>query len=208
MDTALVHRIASVVLDYPTPELVASLPALRAALDSLPAGRRADLAPLLDRLEHTELAELQQAYVVLFDLARKRSLYLSYWTDGDTRRRGEVLTRIKARYRRSGWLVDTHGELVDYLPMMLEYAALADPVDGRALLQEYRPSLELLKFALLEEQTPYAGVLVAVCATLPGASPADVRAVHQMAAAGPPREEVGLDAYDPRLLPLATGVSR
>ena len=79
----------------------------------------------------------------------------------------------------SGFLVDTHGELPDYLPMVLEYAAIADPVDGPALLQEYRPSLELLRFALLDERharTPASST--AVCATLPGASPADRAAVH------------------------------
>jgi nitrate reductase delta subunit len=71
------------------------------------------------------------------------------------------------------------------------------------LLQEYRASIELLRFALIEADTPYAGVVEAVCSVLPGVSPADRAAVHRMAEAGPPREEVGLDAYDPRLLPLA-----
>jgi len=42
-----------------------------------------------------------------------------------------------------------------------------------------------------------------VCATLPGESPATRAAVQAMVDAGrPPVESVGLDAYDPRLLPL------
>ena len=139
----------------------------------------------------------------MFDLSRKHALYLSYWTDGDTRRRGEVLGRFKAAYRASGFLVDTHGELPDYLPMVLEFAARADLAAGRELLQAYRPSLELLRIALDEKQSPYAGALVAVCATLPGESPATRAAVQAMVDAGrPPVESVGLDAYDPRLLPL------
>ena len=86
---------------------------------------------------------------------------------------------------------------------MLEYAAIADPDDGPALLQEYRPSLELLRFALLDDRQPVRRCRRRRSATtLPGASPADRAAVHRMAADGPPREEVGLDAYDPRLLPL------
>jgi nitrate reductase delta subunit len=68
--------------------------------------------------------------------------------------------------------------------------------------------LELLKFALLEAGTPYASLLEAVCATLPGPSPADSAAVHRMAAAGPPSEQVGLDPYDPRLLPLSPPLAR
>lgn len=167
------------------------------------------LGPVLDHLAGASLPALQRAYVEVFDLTGKRSLYLSYWTDGDTRRRGTVLAGFKERYRASGFLVDTHGELPDFLPLVLEYAAIADPADGAALLQEYRAPLELLRLALEDLGTPYAGVLQAVVATLPGISPADRAAAYRMAAQGPPQEAVGLDAYDPRLLPLAeSGTSR
>lgn len=199
----VVHRVAGLLLDYPTQELVDGLSLLTVAVQSLPRDARQALGPMLDRVGSVPLERLQLDYVEVFDMTKKRALYLSYWTDGDTRRRGEVLGRFKARYRASGWLVDTQGELTDYLPMVLEYAAIADPLDGPVLLQEYRPSLELLKFALRDIDSPYAGVVQAVCDTLPGTSPADAAAVHRMAADGPPREEVGLDAYDPRLLPLS-----
>ena len=199
----MVHQVAAWCLDYPDAELVGQLDLLEAAVTELPdTDTGALLARFLDHVARTPLAGLQRHYVEVFDLSRKHALYLSYWTDGDTRRRGEVLGRFKQRYRSSGWLVDTRGELTDYLPIVLEYAALADPADGAALLQEYRPSLELLKFSLQEAVTPYAAPVEAVCATLAGTSPADRAAVHRMAAAGPPREEVGLEPYDPRLLPL------
>lgn len=204
----VVHQVASWCLGYPDQRLLDRLPVLRAAAAELPPGAaRSGLESALLHLAGTPVVELQADYVKVFDLSRKHALYLSYWTDGDTRRRGDVLARFKQRYRASGFLVDTHGELTDYLPLVLEYAALADPDDGLLLLQEYRPSLELLKFALLEAGTPYASLLEAVCATLPGPSPADSAAVHRMAAAGPPAEQVGLDPYDPRLLPLAPPVS-
>jgi nitrate reductase molybdenum cofactor assembly chaperone NarJ/NarW len=204
----VVHQVAAWCLGYPDEGLVERLPMLRAAVVELPSDRaRTSLEQVLDYLAGSPLAELQRHYVDMFDLSRKHALYLSYWTDGDTRRRGQVLANFKARYRASGWLVNTHGELTDYLPLVLEYAALADPVDGPRLLQEYRPSLELLRFALLETGTPYADAVEAVCATLPGPSPVDKAAVHRMAAAGPPREEVGLEAYDPRLLPVTERAS-
>lgn len=144
----------------------------------------------------------QRHYVDVFDLNRRRSLYLSYWTDGDTRRRGEVLASFKQRYRDSGFLVDTHGELPDFLPMVLEYAALVDPRGGEDLLVDYRAAVELLRFALLDIDTCYADVLAAVCATLPGPAPTDRDQVRAMAQSGPPTEFVGLEPYDPRLLPL------
>ena len=200
----VVHQVASWCLGYPDEDLVGRLPLLGAAVDELAPGRARDgLRPFLDHAATTPLATLQTDYVRIFDLSRRQALYLSYWTDGDTRRRGEVLAAFKARYRASGFVVDTRGELPDHLPLALEYAALADPHDGPALLQEYRASLELMRLALVDERTPYAGVLDAVCSTLPGPSPADRATVHAMAAAGPPLEQVGLDAADPRLLPLA-----
>ena len=153
----------------------------------------ARLLSLQHYLSNGELADLQRHYVDVFDLTSKRCLYLSYYTDGDTRRRGAVLAEFKTRYRASGFLVDTRGELPDYLPLVLEYAAVADPADGARLLQDYRPSIELLRLALLDLDTPYAAALEAVCATLPGPSPTDTAAVMRMAQAGPPREEVGLE---------------
>jgi nitrate reductase delta subunit len=211
----VVHLVAARCLDYPRADVGASLPMLLDALaeqgDS--PGTR-ELRPLVEHLRSTPVEQLQRDYVELFDLDRKHALYLSYWTDGDTRRRGEVLGRFKTAYRRSGFVVDTHGELPDYLPMVLEFAACADPVVGAQLLQEYRASVELLRIALLERQSPYAAAVTAVCATLPGESPVDRAAVMEMVGmSGPaPAESVGLEPYDPRLLPLrpagAAGVPR
>jgi nitrate reductase delta subunit len=198
----VVWQAASVVLGYPDDGVVDRADLVRAALTDAAPQRAADFAPLWDFWATTAPAKLQNHYVEIFDLSRRHTLYLSYYTDGDTRRRGETLMTIKQRYRRSGFLVDTHGELPDYLPLILEYAARVDPADGAELLQDFRRSLELLRLALVDKGTPYAGVVAAVCATLPGASPRDRQAVMAMAAAGPPTETVGLEPADPRLLPL------
>ena len=85
---------------------------------------------------------------------------------------------------------------------MLEFAAKVSPEDGYELLQRYRPSLELLRLALRDDGLPYHGVVALVCSTLPGVSPEDRDAALRMAGYGPPTESVGLDPYDPRLLPV------
>lgn len=201
----VVRQAASLALGYPEPALLDQAPLIRASLQDAAPERYSDFASVLEFWAGTPAGTIQNHYVETFDLSRRHTLYLSYYTDGDTRRRGETLLRIKQRYRRSGFLVDTHGELPDYLPLVLEYAARVDPVDGAELLQEFRRSLELLRLALVDKRTPYAGVVSAVCATLPGAaSPRDRQAVLAMAAAGPPTETVGLEPDDPRLLPLRT----
>lgn len=199
----VIRQAAAVCLGYPEPDVIATPGLLRAALAEGAAGQAESFEPLLAFWDSSDLGAIQTHYVDVFDLSRKHSLYLSYWTDGDTRRRGEVLAAFKQRYRRSGFLVDTRGELPDYLPMVLEYAAIVDPTDGAALLQEYRSSVELLRLALAERGTPYAGVVTAVCGTLPGPSPADRRAVMAMAAAGPAAEMVGLESMEPQFLPMA-----
>lgn len=201
MRSRVVRQAASYLLAYPDRALLDRVPVIRAALSEQGV---ASLDAFLDHVERTPLEVLERQYVEVFDLSRRHALYLSYWTDGDTRRRGEVLGRFKAAYRASGFVVDTSGELPDYLPMVLEYAAVADPVGGEALLREYRPSLELLRIGLEEDASAYAGVVAAVCATLPGASPKD-RAAVQALVGGPPVETVGLEPYDPRLLPMAGG---
>ncbi|GAA4655582.1 nitrate reductase molybdenum cofactor assembly chaperone [Arthrobacter cryoconiti] len=188
-------------LSYPDEQLVERVPLMRAALGEF-AGALAAFAPVLDALESKDLMALQSVYVKEFDLGKRHALHLSYWTDGDTRRRGEVLGAFKKVYRGSDTLVDTRGELPDYLPMVLEYTATVDLNAGKELLQQYRPSLELIKFGLQRDDLAHSAILQAICNTLPGASPADEQAVMRMAGYGPPTESVGLDPYDPRLLPM------
>jgi len=197
----VVYLAAAWCLSYPDEELVERVPLVRAALSEFP-GTLPEFAPVLDLLEATAPLELQAQYVREFDLGRRHALHLSYWTDGDTRRRGEVLAFFKEAYRNSGVLVDLDGELPDYLPMVLEFTARVDGHAGRELLKRYRASLEMLRLGLLRDSLPHARILAAICATLPGKSPQDEQEVMRMAGYGPPTESVGLDPYDPRLLPV------
>ena len=191
--TRVVRQAASWCLSYPDVAFVESLGSIASALGEQPETIGVQrIRSFIRSTDSRPLAELETEYVSVFDLTRKHALHLSYWTDGDTRRRGEVLATFKSRYRDSGALVDTHGELPDYLPMVLEFAATVDPQAGGELLSSYRPSIELLRIALTEAGSRYAKVLEAVCDTLPGASPQDRAAVMRMAGLGPPTERVGV----------------
>jgi nitrate reductase delta subunit len=197
----VVYQAASLCLSYPDDVVLGSSALIGQAVSEAAPRAAASFAPLLEWWAKTPAAEVQTVYVDTFDMSRRHALYLSYWTDGDTRRRGAVLADLKRRYREAGLAIDGTGELPDFLPLVLEFARHA-PGEGATLLQEYRPSLELIRLALDERGSPYAGVVTAVCDTLPGRSPADRQQAMAMAAAGPPRESVGLDPHDPRLLPL------
>ena len=123
---------ASWCLSYPDEQLIVRVPLMRAALGEFP-GALAPFAAVLDSLDSKDLMTLQSHYVQEFDLGKRHALHLSYWTDGDTRRRGEVLGAFKKVYRGSDTLVDTRGELPDFLPMVLEYAATVDVAAGKHL---------------------------------------------------------------------------
>ncbi|GAA3031257.1 hypothetical protein GCM10010528_10600 [Gordonia defluvii] len=204
-DHRVAYQVASWCLQYPDDGVLARIDLLRAALAEQPSSpvNRA-LAQFVNHVASSDPAELRREYVDVFDLSRRQTLYLTYWSDGDTRRRGAALASIKRRYRDAGFLVDTHGELTDYLPMVLEFAARVDPRNGRELLIEHRPSLELIRLALAEKDSAYADVLVALCATLPGESPADKASALAMRAGSETVEQVGLESGDPRLMPLFT----
>ena len=183
--TPIILHAASLVLAYPDEHLLDNLETIRTALAGTSV--EAQFATLLSNLggdlhgrdgdPTTRLARLQAFHVQEFDLSRKHSLHLSYWTDGDTRRRGAALVDVQRVYRESGLGVYIGGELPDYLPLMLEFAA-ASPDAGLPLLQRFRASLELIRLELIADSLPHAGVLAAVCDCLPG-EPAQTRAEVQ-----------------------------
>ncbi|NLE99129.1 MAG: nitrate reductase molybdenum cofactor assembly chaperone [Propionibacterium sp.] len=190
-------QAAAMVLTYPDEELLERLDLIEGSL----VGTRS--APLftetLTHLRSWPLRTLQETHVQEFDLSRRHAMHLTYWTDGDTRRRGEVLASIKQTYRDSGLMVDLDGELPDYLPMVLEFAARGDQERGVAILNTYRASLELLRLGLKKDKLPQEGVVEAICRQLPGplaTSRTDVQKLYGATFLDtPPIEQVGLDTY-------------
>ncbi len=196
----MVWRIAALLLDYPAEQTLDMLDELHAGAIALPAPAGPALMSFVEHLRGRAPIELAAYYVETFDLRRRNCLHLSYYAFGDTRKRGMALLRFKHAYRAAGVELGDH-ELPDHLAVVLEFAATVDPVAGRRLLMEYRPVVELLRLSLQECESPYAAVLEAVCATLPELNVADRRRVAELAAQGPPEEEVGLEpfAMDPTL---------
>ncbi len=194
--TALVHQVASLVLDYPGEELLGRVPQLRSVLPELPQPYRGHLAETLDHLAATEPTDLQAQYVATFDLRRRCCLFLTYFAYGDTRKRGVALLAFKQAYRAAG-LELYQDELPDHLCVVLEFSATSDPETGRRLLLENRAGLELLRLALADAGSPWRGAVAAVTATLPPLRGDDREAVARLAAEGPPGEDVGLEPFAP-----------
>lgn len=194
-DARTVFGCASVLLSYPDDHFGDDLAAVRVALEKLPRNRaRRGLGEVATRLADMTELEATAGYVDTFDLARRRTLHLSYYRHGDTRERGLALAALSATYRDAGMPLRP-GELPDLLPALLELAAVS--AAGVAVLREHRSALETLRRELEDAQSPYAKVLAAIGDALGPATRGDLSAMRRYRAQGPPSERVGLEPFAP-----------
>lgn len=188
-------KLASLLLQYPSPGLREALASVdERDLRGLRKSRR-EVRALLDWYATTPVGELGRTYVETFDFSKQRSLHLSYHLHGDRRQRGIALLRLKQAYEAAG-LELSSGELPDYLPLMLEFAAFV-PAAGRELLCEHAISIELVRASLRRDSNVYAGALDLVSEQLPGLTKRELARLRRLAASGPPTEEVGLEPFAP-----------
>lgn len=202
-----VARLASAwLLYYPDEELLARLDLIAKAVETLPEKMRLPLKSFLAHLHDTPLGEIQQHYVGIFDMKRKACPYLTYWTDGDTRNRGQAILRFKEVYRDSGFALNER-ELPDHIAVVLEFASV-DQLNGEAFLYEHLAPIGLMREALFQMGSVYFHVLDAVLATMAEISP-EVRArMAQLASVGPPVESVGLEPFSITSFAESSGARR
>lgn len=201
---AATYGICSLLLSYPDEELLGAGEEIGAALEELPGSPAVTaLEQFLEWWRTTEPTAIAQHYVETIDLNKRSGLYLTFYSDGDKRERGSALVRLKRLYRAAGLPLEGT-ELPDYLPVMLEFAATAPAGRGEIVLRENRAALELVRLSLRDLGSPYADVLDAVCHTLGAPSAVELARVTRLAAAGPPRELVGLEPFaPPEVMPSA-----
>lgn len=193
-DQRLLWRIAALLLDYPSAPTLAMTDQLITAAGELPDPVRQPLLRVLHEFRSADPMQLAVRYVETFDMRRRASLHLTYYAYGDTRKRGMALLRFKHAYRQAGVQLGDD-ELPDFLPLVLEFAATVDQLQGERLLAEHVPVLELLRLSLADSGSLYSSVLGAILATLPPISTADRRRIAELAAEGPPEEDVGLEPF-------------
>lgn len=194
MNTATA-KLASVLLQYPTTALFDGFTELTAfAAETGPKPARRNLCRFLDWLGATAPDAVAQHYVQTFDLRRRCALYLTYYRYGDTRKRGMAMLAFKTAYRQADF-TPIEDELPDYLPLVLEFAALTSA--GTKLLQGRHADLELLRRALHAAETPYVDIVEAVSATLPSLKRRDLALVRNHQHTDPPHEDVGLEPFAP-----------
>ncbi len=214
---ALVLQAGAALLSYPDDAEVALVAAALAESDDRdpvgaaegagrPGGGPHDamqaLATFAEWWAGLEPMEREQRYVDTFDHQRRTSLNLTYFTDGDTRRRGEALLEVAEQYRRHGFDPPT-AELPDHLAALAELAAHTGDTSGT--LGPHRGAIAVLHRSLIERDSPFAAVLAAVQAVAGEPERAEWVELQRLAREGPPSEEVGVGPEVPVVLENRTG---
>jgi len=186
--------VCSMLLSYPDDAERDRLDVVDRGLPALPEQSREPLGRLVAWLRRTDLVASQAHYVEIFDRRRKACLYLTYFLNGDTRRRGMALVEFKEEYQRAGFDIGPE-ELPDFLPVVLEFGAVGSLDAAIAQLSRHRAGLEVLEKALTQFSSPFADAVTALLVVVPPA-PAGISA-EELAFSGPPVETVGLAPFVP-----------
>jgi nitrate reductase molybdenum cofactor assembly chaperone NarJ/NarW len=157
-------RAVACLLGYPDDTLRAALGEIEAVVAAEPAlspDARAGLQALIRQLRRGESFEVEARYVDTFDRGRATSLHLFEHVHGDSRDRGPAMVDLLQTYEQAG-LYLAPGELPDYLPVALEFAATQDAAIARDFLGEMAHILNALHSALVQRHSPYAAAIAAV----------------------------------------------
>ena len=191
LETRRLFAAASIALRYPERDWLRSFEEIERDLDNFSPETKEVLWDLISFFGSKSLMELQEDYVATFDRKRRACLYMSYYLNGDTRKRGMALLNFKHIYAAEGW-ESISEELDDYLPILLEFIAVTASPLGMNLLIEHKAGLTLLTYALRDMKSPYKGLIEELNKRIPGEMTTQTL---QLIQSGPPKEEVGLEGY-------------
>ncbi|HET7156495.1 MAG TPA: nitrate reductase molybdenum cofactor assembly chaperone [Hyphomicrobiaceae bacterium] len=189
-------KVLSALLSYPTAELQAAVPEMRAALDAearLPQRNRDRLDRILEELATGDLYDLQERYVLLFDRTRSLSLHLFEHVHGESRDRGQAMVDLKQLYEGHG-LYMSSSELPDHLPLFLEFLSQIPESEACSLLGETAHVLEAIRQRLKKRKAAYSSVFSCAQAVAEAQPQTDVVAALMGERDEDPNDLAALDA--------------
>jgi nitrate reductase delta subunit len=123
--------------------------------------RKAEVEALIASLLAAGPLQLEAEYVQTFDTRRNQSLHLFEHVHGDSRDRGPAMIDLTQTYIQHGLYLH-EGELPDYLPVVLEFAATLDDAQAKSFLAEFAHLLKALYSALTGQRSRYACLFAAL----------------------------------------------
>ncbi|HFL8824138.1 MAG TPA: nitrate reductase molybdenum cofactor assembly chaperone [Candidatus Azoamicus sp. OHIO1] len=133
------YKIFSTLLSYPSNEFkecISSIIPILKEENLLSEDCIDKLAVFIDYINCSNLLDLQENYVSIFDRQKRFSLYLFEHIHGDARERGMAMVDLKNLYKASDFDIDSNIELPDYIPVFLEYLSLMPKEKSSILLGE------------------------------------------------------------------------
>jgi nitrate reductase delta subunit len=173
-------KVISLLLDYPTEQLLEARAELAQAIDAareVSPAQRGALHELLALICDHDLMDGQEHYGALFGRGRSLSLLLFEHVHGESRDRGQAMVDMMAQYEEAGFAIGIK-ELPDYIPLYLEFLSTREDLEAREGLADVAHLLALLATRLDERESAYAGcfrALLQIAGVEPQEAMAEVR---------------------------------
>lgn len=172
-------KLLGFLLTYPTEDHIRNLNECQQILKNekwLSSKSIKRLEGFLQEMKRTDLLDLQERYVALFDRTPSLSLHLFEHVHGDSRDRGQALADLSELFQNDGLSIQM-AETPDYLPIFLEFCSIQSQEDAKENLNSIINILSALKKRLENRQSKYAIIFGAIIETV--SRKPDARAVEQ-----------------------------
>lgn len=160
----ITYKALAALLTYPQNELIQALDEINQCLKQeklLSNDSIQHINQMMITMKHTDLLDLQEAYVSTFDQTPTFSLHLFEHIHGESRDRGPAMIDLGNMYQARGLRI-AHGELPDYLPAFLEYLSQLPDVDAKQLLNNAIHVVKEIGSRLKNANSHYHAVFYAI----------------------------------------------
>jgi len=162
----ITFKAIGALIDYPTADLQAAADEIEQALReerALPAAELEGACAFISRLRGTDIMDLQEYWIGLFDRSKRLALHLYEHSYGESRDRGQAMVNLALTYRMNGFELNA-SEMPDYLPLFLEFLSVIPEVHARRYITDAIEIIEALRIRLEERDSTYAALLGALVA--------------------------------------------
>ncbi len=158
------YKVLSLLLSYPRQDWVDHVSEFKTVLAEeklISKTKLKGLNELIDRIDSSDLIDLQEQYVATFDRGPAHSLHLFEHIHGESRDRGQAMVDLMEMYSANGFGMST-SELPDFLPVFLEFLSSGTAKEASAVLGEANKVLMLIKERLAKKKLDYKHIFAAL----------------------------------------------
>ncbi|MGN9865279.1 nitrate reductase molybdenum cofactor assembly chaperone [Bacillus swezeyi] len=157
----LVFKLCSLFLRYPDKEWTESEEVNQMVNAIENKGMNHCLRQFMTYVNENAYKVLCENYVRWFDFSEPKTLYLTHGRFGENRERGLAFVKLKMEFAKAGFYIK-NDELPDYLPLILEFASMADKDFVQKVFFIHKKAIDQLLTELEKEDNPY-GFLLKAC---------------------------------------------